>query len=97
VQVHHDEGIANRIGPEPCAGDAAQRHKRNQFLCRKHTSCRRIWPGREGAPRRTGAATDSTGTLRRYASSRLIKTLGNVRLGPIGTPIGPIVSKPDAP
>jgi hypothetical protein len=20
VQVHHDEGVANRIGPEPCAG-----------------------------------------------------------------------------
>jgi hypothetical protein len=32
-----------------------------------------------------------------YPSSRTIKTLGNVRLWPIGTSIGPIVSKPDAP
>ena len=51
-------------------------------------------PTLEITPTQAQAAAGTT--LRRYASSRLIKIPGNVRLGLNGTSIGPTVSKPDA-
>ena len=41
MQVHHDEGVANRIGPEPCAGtregvgEASAGERVGQPLCRE--------------------------------------------------------------
>ena len=59
MQVHYDEGIANRIDPEPCAGvregagEASAGGREGQPLSRDNSGCRRcLCSGRQHAEER---------------------------------------------
>jgi len=93
VQVHYDEGIANHIGPEPCAGlredvgEASAGERAGQPLSRD----RKLIPGADAVCVVEGnmskSANASTWTTRRgrrtwHARTLRVREPGGLRIGP---------------
>ena len=90
MQVHHDEGVANRIDPESCAdaregiGEALTGERIGQPLSREST----LIPGADVVPLTEG----NTETARRGRRHRHVRTLfarepGDLMVGPSCPPI----------
>ena len=90
MQVHHDEGVANRIDPESCAdaregiGEALTGERIGQPLSREST----LIPGADVVPLTEG----TTETARRGRRHRHVRTLfarepGDLMVGPSCPPI----------
>ena len=92
MQVHHDEGVANHIGPEPCAGiredvgEASVGERAGQPLSRE----RYLIPGADAVltaeGNMIGRATASARTARRgrrpwHARTLLAREPGDLRTG----------------
>ena len=95
MQVHHDEGVANHIGPEPCAGireevgEASVGERAGQPLSRE----RYFIPGADAFQtaegNTVGRANASARTARRgrrpwHARTRLAREPGDLRTGQRG-------------
>ena len=92
MQVHYDEGVANRIGPEPCAGiredvgEASAGERAGQPLSRD----RKLIPGADAVcavegnmSKGASASTFSTwrGRRTRHARMLLAREPGGLRVG----------------
>jgi hypothetical protein len=97
VRVHHDEGVANRIGPEPCVdlregiGEASAGERTGQPSSRESG----IFPGADAVPlaegNTDGCVNASTWPTRRGRRPWHVRTLlarepGDLTAGRVGVP-----------
>jgi hypothetical protein len=92
VQVHHDEGIANHVGPEPCAGiredagEASAGERAGQPLSRDRKlilGADAVCVAEGNTPKRANASAWAARRGRRtwHACKLLVREPGDLRIG----------------